>query len=100
MIVSLVSSTASSVGVSVNPAVSLAAPAAISMSNASTAAKSTAPAAPLPATLTRTVFASANRVVPSTVAVTVIEVAPSPSATLLSSTVSVIEVGARRCPSG
>ena len=49
---------------------------------------------PLPATLTRTVFASANRVVPSTVAVTVIEVAPSPSPTLLSLTVKVIAVGA------
>ena len=92
--VSSVSSSVSSVGVSVKVAAPLAAPAAMEMSKDDTAAKSTAPAVPLPATLTLTVFASANRVVPSTVAVTVIVVAPSPSPTSSSSTVSVIVSGA------
>ena len=55
--------------------------------------KSTAVAVPLPATLTRTVVAEPSVVEPSNVAVTVIVVAPSPSPTLLSFTVSVIEVG-------
>ena len=48
VIVSLVSSTASFVGVSVKVSVSLSAPAAISMSNDDTAAKSTAVAVPAP----------------------------------------------------
>ena len=64
-------------------------PAAISMLKSDTAAKSTAVAVPLPATLTLTVVASANCVVPFTVAFTVIVVAPSFSATLLSFTDSV-----------
>ena len=74
--VSSVSSNASSVGLSVNVPVPLVAPAAIETSKADTGAKSTAPAVPLPDTLTRTVLASANRVAPSTVAVTVRVVAP------------------------
>ena len=72
--------------------VPLSALAAIVMLNDGTAAKSTAPAVPLPATLTWTVLGSTNRPVPFKVAVTMIVVAPSPSPTLLSSTVSVIEV--------
>ena len=91
VMVSSVSSVVSSVGVSVNVPVLLAAPAAISMSKSVTAAKSTAVVVPLPATLTVTVVAAPNRVAPSTVAVTVIVVAPSPSPTLPSSTVNVIE---------
>ena len=93
VMVSSISSTTSFVGVSVKFAVPLASPAAIVMSNAVTVSKSTAVAVPLPATFARTVVAEPSVVEPSNVAVTVIVVAPSPSPTLLSSTVSVIEVG-------
>ena len=59
--VSSVSSAVSSVGVSVKVFVPLSASAAIEMLKDDTVAKSTADAVPLPATLTLTVVAWANR---------------------------------------
>ena len=91
--VSSSSSTSSLIGVSVKVAVPLLWSAAIVIVKSCTSAKSTAPALPLPATLTVISVASV-RALPSRVAVTSMSVAPSSSETRAGDAVSVIWVDA------